>query len=256
MAKRKIIIGNWKMNPLSAKEADKLLVGVAKSISTLKNTEVVVSPPFIYIDRLKKVSKKISMGAQDAFWGDVGAFTGEISPEMLYELGARYVILGHSERRAMGEIDEVINKKVKGALASSLTPVLCVGELSRDATHGHFDIVKSQIKECLKGVPKNSISRVIVAYEPVWAISSTPDRRDATPADSLEMAIFIRRVLSDLSNPVVAKETRVIYGGSVNERDAGDFLDNGGVDGLLAGRASLDYKKFSEIVKKCEASKK
>lgn len=255
MAKKKIIIGNWKMNPLSTKEADKLLGGVAKSIPALKNTEVVVCSPFIYIDRLKKVSKKISLGAQDAFLGDVGAFTGEVSPEMLYELGARYVILGHSERRAMGETDELINKKVKAALASSLMPVLCVGELLRDDTHGHFEIVKSQIKECLKGIPKNSISRVIIAYEPVWAISSTPNRRDATPADSLEMAIFIRRVLSDLSNPVVAKETKVIYGGSVNERDAGDFLENGGVDGLLAGRASLDPKKFGEIVRICESLK-
>lgn len=253
MRKKKIIIGNWKMNPVTAKEAEKLLGSVVKNIPTLKNTEVVICPPFLYIDRLRKVSKKVSFGAQDAFWGEVGAFTGEVSTEMLYEAGARYVVVGHSERRALGETDPTINKKVKGALASSLTPVLCVGEVSRDAGHGHFDIVKMQIQECLKGIPKNAISKIIIAYEPVWAISSTPNRRDATSADSLEMAIFIRRVLSDLSSPAVAKETTVIYGGSVNDKDVGEFLEHGGVDGVLAGRASLDPKKFTEIVRICEA---
>ena len=134
-------------------------------------------------------------------------------------------------------------------------PVICIGEKERDEKHEYFNIVKTQVKECLKGVSKESISKVIIAYEPVWSISSTPSRRDATAADSLEMAVFIRKVLSDISSPQMASNTRILYGGSVTDRDAGEFLTNGGVDGLLVGRASIDPLKFLEIVKICEALK-
>ena len=178
---------------------------------------------------------------------------------MLYNSGVRYVILGHSERRSPpaggGEDNNIINKKVKAALLGGLVPILCVGESERDKDHAYFNIVKKQVEECLRGVSKNSISKVIIAYEPVWAISSTPDRRDATPEDSKEMAIFIRKVLSGFSTPEIAKATRIIYGGSVSEKDAREFLENGGVDGALPGRASLDPNKFSEIIKICEALK-
>lgn len=240
------------MNPRSLKDAVKLFSSMVKSISRIKKTEIIICPPFLYFEKLKKISRKIFLGAQDAFWGDVGAFTGEISSEMLYNFGIRHVILGHSERRALGETDALINKKIKATLSVGLAPIVCIGEIKRDLGHGHFDVVKAQIRECLRGVSKNSISKIIIAYEPVWAISSTPGRFDATPADSLEMTIFIRRVLSDLSTPEIARETRVIYGGSVNERDVGDFLGHGGVDGVLVGRASLDPKKFVEIVKIAE----
>ena len=141
------------------------------------------------------------------------------------------------------------------ALSAGLTPIVCIGEVARDDGHEYFNVVKIQIKECLKGISKNLISNIIVAYEPVWAISSTPNRRDATPADCLEMSIFIKKILADITSPQIAGETRIIYGGSVTERDAGEFLEHGRVDGLLPGRASLDPKKFSEIVKICEALK-
>jgi triosephosphate isomerase len=167
---------------------------------------------------------------------------------MLYEIGVRYVVLGHSERRALGETNELINKKIKGALVAGLRPILCVGESERDANHGYFNLVKIQLEECLAGVSKNSISKIIVAYEPVWAISSTPNRRDATADDSREMSIFIRKILSDKFGSDAGK-MRIIYGGSVNEKDAFEFLQNGGVDGLLAGKASLNAKKFVEILK-------
>ena len=252
---RKIIIGNWKMNPLSLKEAEKLFSGVAQSVSSVKKTEVVICPPFLYLEKLKKISRKISLGAQDTFREDVGAYTGEISAEMLYNIGVRYVILGHSERRAMGENDSDINKKIKASLSAGLRPILCVGEGVRDESHSYFNLVRTQIEECLSGISKNSISKVIIAYEPVWAISSTANRRDATSADSREMAIFIRKILSDKFRSE-ASRMKIIYGGSVNEKDADDFLKNGGVDGLLSGRASLNAKKFAEIVKICEASDK
>ncbi|MCX6752669.1 MAG: triose-phosphate isomerase [Candidatus Nomurabacteria bacterium] len=252
---KKVIIGNWKMNPFTSKEAEKLFSGVAENISDIKKTEVVICPPFIYLEKLKKLSKKIILGAQDAFSGDVGAFTGEVSAGMLYSVGARYVILGHSERRALGENNSDINKKIKSALDAGLRPILCVGESVRDENHGYFNLVKAQLEECLAGVSKTIISKVIIAYEPVWAISTTPDRKDATSDDCREMAIFIKKILSDKFSAEAGK-IRIIYGGSVNEKDAGDFLKNGGVDGLLPGRASLDAKKFTEIVKICEALEK
>lgn len=251
---RKIVVANWKMNPRTAREAGNLLKKISRAAVRVKKTEVVICPPAIYFTGLKGTSRKIILGAQDAFFGDVGAFTGEVSAEMLYELGVKYVILGHSERRALGETNALINKKIKGALVAGLTPILCVGELARDESHTYFDIVKAQIKECLAGVSRDSISKIIVAYEPVWAISTTKERRDATPGDSLEMALFIRKVLSDISTPLIGGKTRILYGGSVNERDAEGFLREGGVDGLLVGKASLDPQKFGEIVKLCEAS--
>lgn len=255
---KRIIIGNWKMNPRTEKEAEKLFGNVAKGLNNLKKTQVVICAPYIYLQKLKKLSKKISLGAQDAFFGDVGPFTGEISGEMLYNIGVKYIILGHSERRALGETDLLINKKIKGALAAGLTPILCVGEETRDERdprHGYFNIVKRQVEECLEGVSKNSITKVIIAYEPVWAISSTPNRRDATAVDSKEMVIFIRKILSGITSPETAKSVRIIYGGSVNEKDAGEFLEFGGADGALPGRASLSADKFIKIVKTCEALK-
>ncbi|KKQ87677.1 MAG: Triosephosphate isomerase [Parcubacteria group bacterium GW2011_GWF2_38_8] len=265
MAKRKIVIGNWKMNPLSLKEAEKLLVQIAKFVSSVKKTEIVVCPPFLYLEKFKSAgwrTKKVTLGAQNAFGRDAGAYTGEISAEMLYNIGARYVILGHSERRAMpvrqslgiggGESNKEINGKVKASLAAGLRPILCVGENFRDESHAYFSSVKTQLEECLTGISKNSISKIIIAYEPIWAISSTIDRKDATSADAYEMAIFIRKILSDRFGAEAA-HIRVIYGGSVNKKNTEDFLKNGGMDGLLPGRASLNAKEFSEIVKICEA---
>lgn len=249
--KKKIIIANWKMNPLTLKEAAKLFSSTTKNISAIKKTEVVICPPFVYLESLKKLSKKIILGAQDSFLEGVGAFTGEISTEMLYNLGVRYVILGHSERRTLGEKNSDINEKVKASLSSGLRPILCVGESARDENHDYFKFIKTQLEEGLFGVSKISISKVIIAYEPIWAISSTKDRRDATPAESIEMTIFIRKILSDKFGSE-ASNVRIIYGGSVSEKDAQDFLKNGGVDGLLVGRVSLNAEKFSDIVKICE----
>ncbi len=253
--KKKLVIGNWKMNPSSTNEAEKLFNTIAKSVSKIKKVDIIICPPFIYLEKLKKLSKKISLCAQDAFIGDVGAFTGEISSEMLYNLGIKYVLLGHSERRALGENNSDINKKLKSALASSITPILCIGENIRDEKHEYFTIVKNQIKECLKGITKNSISNIIIAYEPIWSISSTPNRKDANSNDSREMVIFIRKTLSDISTPEIANNIRIIYGGSVTEKDAKDFLQNGGVDGVLPGRASLSAEKFIKIIKIADESR-
>ena len=235
------------MNPLTIKEAEKSFEDIKKSVSYVRKTTIVICPPLLYLEKLKKISRKINLGAQDAFWGDVGAFTGEVSAEMLYNAGIKYVILGHSERRTLGETNELVNKKIKGSLSAGLTPVLCVGESMRDENHSYFNLVKTQLEECLNGVKKTFASKIIIAYEPIWAISSTLNRHDATSVDSREMAIFIRKVLYDKFG-AEASRIRIIYGGSVNEKDALDFLNNGGVDGLLSGRASLNAKKFAEII--------
>jgi triosephosphate isomerase len=252
---KKIICGNWKMNPLSLKEAEKLFNDIIKNVSTVRKTEIVVCPPFLYLEKLKKVSKKIILGVQDAFPGDVGAFTGEVSAEMLYNLGVRYVILGHSERRALGENNKDINKKIKSSLAVGLRPILCVGETVRDENHDYFNLIKTQLEVCLEGVSRNRAAKIIIAYEPIWAISTTKDRKDATPEDSREMAIFIRKILFDKFGSEAGR-IKILYGGSVSEKNSEDFLENGGVDGLLVGRASLDAKKFSQIVKICEVLNK
>lgn len=253
MMKKITIIGNWKMNPRSLKDAEKLFNDVVKSISNIKKTEIIICPPFLYLEKLSKIrTSKIKLGAQDTFGGDIGPFTGEISGEMLYNTGVRYAILGHSERRALGENNEDINKKIKGALSSGLFPILCVGESVRDESHGYFNLIKIQLEECLAGVSKNFISKIMIAYEPIWAISSTIGRKDATPTDSQEMVIFIRKILVDKFGKEASK-IRIIYGGSANERDALDFLQNGGVDGLLPGRASLNAKKFIEIINIAES---
>ncbi len=245
---KKIIIGNWKMNPLNLKDAESLFDAVAKNISKIKNTQIVVCPPSLYIEKLSKIrTSKIKLGAQNAFLENVGAYTGEISADMLENVGVKYVILGHSERRTLGETNELINKKIKSALSAGLVPIVCVGESERDESHSYFNLVKNQTEECLNGISKNLISKIIIAYEPVWALSSTVDRRDATAADSLEMSIFIKKVLSDKFGSKTDLP-RVIYGGSVNEKTAEEFLRNGGVDGLLPGKASLDAKKFIQIV--------
>ncbi|MCX6757418.1 MAG: triose-phosphate isomerase [Candidatus Nomurabacteria bacterium] len=242
---KKIIIGNWKMNPTSLKEAVKLAKASDKN-------GAVLCVPFLFLNEVKKVLKKAKLGAQDVFTEVSGTYTGEVSAEMLYSIGARYVIIGHSERRAIGETNQLINKKIKSALSAGLSPIICVGEKERDESHGYLNIVKSQIEECLFGISKNSASKIIIAYEPVWALSTTANRHDATSADSQEMAIFIKKILADIFSPQIAHEMKIIYGGSVNERDAEDFLKNGGVDGVLPGRASLDPKKFQQILKIAE----
>lgn len=237
------------MNPQREKEAEKLLKSILIGLDNKSKTDIVLCPPFVYLKNLKKISKKIYFGAQNSAGISKGAFTGEISPDMLSDIGMKYVILGHSERREMGEDNMDINKKIKTAISAGLVVIVCIGETARDKNHEYFSIVENQIKECLAGIPKTLFSKIIIAYEPVWAISTTPLRRDATPADSMEMILFIRKILSDISSVKIAGSTRIIYGGSVDDRDAGSFIKDGGAEGLLVGRASLDAKKFLKIIK-------
>ncbi len=247
MQKKKIIIGNWKMNPSSGKEAENLFKNLLKNKINKSKAEIVICPPTLYLERLYKISKKIPLGVQNIYFGGEGATTGEISANMAENSGAKYVILGHSERRAMGEAEEVINKKIKTAFYVGLIPILCVGEKQRDDSHDHFALIKTQLEGALSGVTKSSLLKLIIAYEPVWAIGDKA-LREARPMEFMEVSIFIRKVLSDKFGVAAGSEPRIIYGGSVNPGDAEGFLRDGKADGLLVGRASLDPKRFIEII--------
>jgi triosephosphate isomerase len=245
---KKLIVGNWKMNPQSRKEAVILFKAIAGSLANIKNIDIVICPPapFLPVFRALK-NKKIMLGAQNAFYEPKGAYTGEVSTAMVYDMGARFVILGHSERRAFGETDEVIQKKILAALKTGLAPIICVGESIRTHDASYFDIVKKQLVSCLTGIGKSQIKNIIIAYEPVWALSSTENRRDATPHDFEEMKIYIRKILADMFGQGAATSVKILYGGSANKDNAEAFLKIG-ADGLMPGKASLDPRNFARII--------
>lgn len=246
---KKLIIGNWKMNPSTLKDAKKNFEKIKKGASILKNVDAVIASPFVYLETLSKVSNaSLKLSAQNISAEKEGAFTGEISAGMLSNFKVSYTIVGHSERRDLGESNEFINKKIKQLLAKNITPVLCVGEKERDGSMFYLGVVKTQVEECLAGIPKTSFSKVVIAYEPVWALSSTENRRDATPEDFEEMRIYIRKIISDIAGAQVGKEMKILYGGSVDEKNAEGFLVHGKADGLLPGRASLTPEKFLGIL--------
>lgn len=251
--KKRLIIGNWKMNPWKMDDARKIFDGVKKEAGKLAHVQTVVCPPFVFLSDLsKRVSgHRCVLGAQDVFSEMEGAYTGEVSPLMLASFGVKYVIIGHSERRALGETDEMINKKVLATLKMGHIAVLCVGEKERDETGEYFPFIKNQIEAALSKVPKRLLSNIVIAYEPVWAIG-----KNATgvilPSDLLEMNIFIRKTVSDLFGRASAQAISLLYGGSVDEKNAEVFLKEGEANGLLVGRASLDAGKFITILKIAE----
>ena len=238
------------MAPLTLKEAKNTFSGIKKTASRLRNVQTVVCSPFIYLSELKKIisGHRCVIGAQDSFWSEEQASTGEVSPEMLNMLGVQYVILGHSERRALGETDEIVNKKVKACLKSGLIVILCIGESERDEHGEYTKFIKNEISESLAGVKKKDFKNIIVAYEPIWAIGKNA-KRAASPEDALEAYILIKKILTGMFSEKIAADATIIYGGSANPKNSKSFLVDGGMDGLLVGRASLDEKKFSEILR-------
>lgn len=229
------------MNPPSEKEAAMLAKAIDKP-------GIVIAPPSVYLPAVKKILKKAKLGAQDAFYEKEGSYTGEISPAMLKNIGVKYAILGHSEKRALGETSKTVNKKLRAVMKSGITPVVCIGETYRDADMKYLGFIKKQIEESFQNMTGTDFKKIIIAYEPVWAIGKTA-LREATPAECLEMVIFVKKVLSDRFGPKGANNLNIIYGGSVNPKNAGEFLKHGGVGGLLVGRISLEPDKFNEILK-------
>lgn len=245
------------MNPQTADEALRLFYETEKLFRKTHGVTVVVCPPFVWLPFLggkwkfenknteRRKKSNFQLGAQDVFWELQGAYTGEISPTMLKDLGCSYVIVGHSERRwKMGEGDEMVQRKLKAALKHRLRPVLCVGERSRKEDGWELGI-KEQVTAALQGVPRTRIGEVIIAYEPVWAIGTgTPD----TPDNALAAAILIRKTVTQLFSKSAARDIPVLYGGSVTEKDVSAFVSQEGIDGVLVGGASLRAHEFARIV--------
>jgi len=251
---KNIVIANWKMNPEKSVEATKLYKETLKKAGTYKKTEIVVAPPYIYFPQNFKKNKNLKLGAQDAFFGTTGSSTGEISCLMLKNLGVTHVILGHSERRALGESNEIISKKLIGVLKESMTPILCIGERERDHGAQYLTFLIEQIKSALSNLSKKDMATVIIAYEPVWAIGKTAT--DAMDAHKLHvMTIFIQKVITGMYGREVASAMRIIYGGSVEGSNAHNLLHNGNVSGFLVGHASLDANEFGKILSAVEQKK-
>ncbi|MFA6269697.1 MAG: triose-phosphate isomerase [Candidatus Paceibacterota bacterium] len=250
MKKRNLIVANWKMNPSTFLEAKKVFDSVRLGAKGIKNTDIVICPPFPYIYPFVKLNspKNIFFGAQNISSELKGSFTGEVSSEMIKTLPAKYVILGHSERRTMGETNELVKKKMQIAFDTDLTPVLCIGEKERDKNGNYLEFIKNQIKECLTGLQKKNLVGIIVAYEPIWAIGKSY-KESMSPTDIHETVLFIKKVLSELFGSDIAGGSKILYGGSVEAGNVAEIVRLGNVDGLLVGHASLVPSEFSAILK-------
>jgi triosephosphate isomerase len=249
-----LVIGNWKMHGLQA-EARALATAVRDGLKRKVAAIVAVCPPFTALPAVSETlaGSAIALGAQNCHPESSGAHTGEISVPMLAELGCRYVLVGHSERRKeMGESDEQINRKVQAVLSHTLTPVLCVGETAEERRQGlTFTTVEGQLRAGLAGLAPDALARVVLAYEPVWAIGTGVN---ATPAQAAEVHGYLRGLVSELSSKETAQAVPILYGGSVKGDNAESLLAEPEIDGALVGGASLKAPEFISIVKKAVAS--
>ncbi len=247
--RRKIIAGNWKMNN-NLSESIQLVSDLTNLLSeTEVNAEVIIAPPFVSLEAVKSLIKgsKIKLSAQNMHSASSGAFTGEISAEMLKSVGCEYVILGHSERRTIfAESDEFINQKVKHAFANDIIPILCCGESLEQRENGTtFKVIESQIKIGLGGLSTEQVEKLIIAYEPIWAIGTG---KTASPEQAQEVHAFIRKLVADITNDNVAQNIIIQYGGSVKPDNAKELLSKPDIDGALVGGACLKADSFMGII--------
>jgi triosephosphate isomerase len=248
MARNMVIAGNWKMFKTNS-EALQLAEGIKSATSDIKNTKVVICPPATALTVVNGVveGSVVSLGSQNIFWEKEGAFTGELSPGMVKSTGATYAIIGHSERRQyFGETDETVNKKIKATLENGLNPIVCVGESLEERESNITDkVVSKQISGALEGLDAASAAKLIIAYEPIWAIGTG---KTATPEQAQEVHKMIRDLIRDLYNDEVADGMVIQYGGSVKPENAQILLGQEDVDGALVGGACLKAESFSEII--------
>ena len=248
--KRKIVVGNWKMDPKSIVEA-KAIFSKIKRASLKAKSLVVLCPSDVHIAVLAKLAGKgpVRMGAQDVFSEPDGHFTGQVSPGMKYDVGARYAILGHSEKRARGDSNADVSKKALLVSKLGMNSIVCIGEDKRDSEGDYLEFLRQEISESLGGLPRAYVAKsLILAYEPLWTIGRA-DFVAMKPHDVHETSIFIRKVLADLYGRDTADEVPILYGGSVTSDNSRDIVFEGGVDGLLVGRQSLDPLAFASILK-------
>ncbi len=251
--KKRLVVANWKMNPGTLAEARVLFSKTRQVALRLEQVETIICPPFPYLGVFAHSgTTRVRLGAQDVFSQNGGRCTGEVSPEMLRDLGVSHVIVGHSERRALGESDELVAKKVKAVLAEGMTPIVCIGEKERDMEGHYFGILKTQLLASLASVRKSDFRNLVIAYEPLWAIGKSA--RDAmSPQGIRETEIFIRKVLADAVGAETAQMPTVLYGGAVEEENAAAILREGEVGGFLVGHASLESDEFIKILRSADA---
>lgn len=243
-----ILVANWKDLPASREEARALLSGLAKKSALFKKTTLFVAPPYSYLESAaEKSSSYTRLAAQDIEILPTGRHTGSISTEILKNFGVRLVVIGHSERRRLGETDAEVREKVKIAMKAGIVPLICVGERERDPDGKHLEGLREQIKLSLGGIrKKDDVGKIVLAYEPVWAIGKRA--QDAiSPQDLAETILFIRKVLSDMFGRKIAEKVPILYGGSVEPANAQELFESTGISGFLVGHASLDINKFSKI---------
>lgn len=246
--KKKIIIGNLKMNLISPMERDKYLENLGKEFSGKRfdKSEVVFCPPFIHMEKFKAKLNNAKVGAQDTFWERSGSYTGEISSAMLKNIGCEFVIIGHSERRKyFEETDEIVNSKCRSVLKEDLNPIICVGESAEEREAGKIkDIITSQVEGALNEVDISNAEKIVIAYEPIWSVGT-----DSVPISDeiLEVKILIKKILSKKYGSDLTEKIRVIYGGSVKASTAKELCIDPEMDGALVGRESLNPKEFLEL---------
>jgi len=252
MKGKKILVANWKMHPPTLAEAKRLFERVKKGAAR-RTVTLIVCPPFIYLNELRGTSK-VALGAQNVFFEGDGAHTGEIDPSMLKNLGAKYVIIGHSERRALGEDFPLIQRKTAGALEAGLRVILCIGERERDHEANYLAFLSEELRSALTGISPKQLKNLIIAYEPIWAIGKNAEQA-MKPEEVHEMVIYVRKILSELFNRKVAEKVPVLYGGSVEHDNIERLLRIGAADGFLVGHASLDAKQFVEMIQIVDESR-
>ena len=247
--RRVLIAGNWKMFK-TEEEAVLFAEELVPRVADVRDRDILVCPPSVYIYPLVHalVGSSIMVGAQNIFWEDQGAFTGEVSAPMIRSTGARFAIIGHSERRQyFGETDESVNKRLMACLKASLAPIVCVGESLQEREAGKtLDVVGTQLREGLKNVPAHEAAHLVIAYEPVWAIGTG---RTATPQIAQDVHAFIRAVVKELFGRESAGDIRILYGGSVKPDNVDDLMAQADIDGALVGGASLDVASFERIIR-------
>lgn len=245
---KKIIIANWKMLPITLAEAKKTFK-VIKSKKVNNKVIPVICPSYLHLAELSKtyLGNKIKFGVQDIFWSDKKQHTGEISIAQVKNHKVEYVLVGHSERREVGETNEMVAKKMKHTIDSGLTPVLCVGEAERDRRGDYLKFLKQELVESLAKVSKKQADRIIVAYEPIWAVGK--GKKPLGTYEIHQMTIFVKKILVSIYGRKIGMEIPVIYGGSVDADNSKEILEDGEVRGLLVGRASLNPHTFTDILK-------
>ncbi len=250
MTRIPIVAGNWKLNKTSA-ETRQFIIALRNKIAGIETrAEILVCPPLVALDTAVDAARdtQIAVGAQNVYWEDSGAFTGETSTGMLESLGVTHTLIGHSERRALfGETDEMVNRKLHKVLSGVLVPLVCVGETLDEHENGRTEeVVKRQVTGALEGTTHDHVSRLVMAYEPVWAIGTG---RTASPTMANEVHVLIRRTLRGIFDESAAGGVRILYGGSVKPDNAHTLMAESDIDGVLVGGASLDAGSFAEIIR-------